>query len=75
MKRRLLLLALGAAVLGGCAQSGVRSETSGSGGQIAPVEYRSAFAGYQPFREDAIAPWPDANEAVKESAAPHGGHR
>jgi hypothetical protein len=37
------------------------------------VEYRSAFAEYQPFADEKIVPWRDANEAVKNGGG-HAGH-
>jgi len=32
--------------------------------QAAPGEYRSAFEGYQPFNENKMVPWKEANDTV-----------
>ncbi|TAK88073.1 MAG: hypothetical protein EPO20_01160 [Betaproteobacteria bacterium] len=31
---------------------------------VPPLEYRSAFADYRPYKEPEVAPWRDANEEV-----------
>lgn len=38
-----------------------------------PVQYRSAFENYQPFKEQEIANWRAANDEVREAAG-HKGH-
>ena len=75
MKRRLLSLVFAAAAISSCAQSSPRPDMPAPAAQIAPLEYRSAFAGYQSFRDEPIAPWRGANETVKEAADDHRGHR
>ena len=69
MIKRLLLLAPAILAAAGCG-SGPRAADPGMPASKAPpLEYRSAFAGFRPFADEPIAPWRDANEAVKE------GHR
>lgn len=76
---KLLLLLVPAIFAGaGCGSRPTASDSTMPSGRTAPLEYRSAFAGYRPFRDEPIAPWRDANEAVKEAVEPahrHGGHR
>jgi hypothetical protein len=51
----------------------------------APLAYRSAFEGYQPFTDEKVAPWKDSNSTVqkiggwrayaKEAAEPESGEK
>jgi len=33
--------------------------------QVAPGEYRSALEGYQPYTENKMVPWQEANDTVR----------
>lgn len=76
MIKRLLLLAPGILAGAGCASSPMAPGSTMQSSNPAPLEYRSAFAGYKAFADEPVAPWPDANETVKEAAGrEHQGHR
>ena len=74
MIKRLLLLLSALASGAGCAQNTARLDSMLAIGKAPPLEYRSAFEGYQAFTDDKLLPWRDANEAVKDGAE-HRGHR
>jgi hypothetical protein len=70
MKKRLLFLLAAAAADAGCAQAPAVPQADQPALKAPPLEYRSAFEGYQGFSDDKLLPWRDANDAVKD-----GGHR
>lgn len=85
---RLTFIALAALAAGAAAQEPPQHDPTDPRAKVPPVEYRSAFAGYQRLAEDKLAPWRESNEAVKapppeEKAKPgakpdadaHGAHR
>ena len=45
-------------------QTQVQTQASPVSGPVTALEYRSAFTGYQPFDEQKIMPWRDANDTV-----------
>jgi hypothetical protein len=50
------------------AQSAARPDPSDSQLRVPPVQYRSAFAEYQRYRDPEVRNWREANEEVKEGA-------
>ena len=56
------------------AQSDGRPKPTESGSKVPPVQYRSAFDGYQPFAEQELRNWRRANEEVR-AAGGHAGHK
>lgn len=55
------------------AHSAARPDPSDPRLRVPPVQYRSAFSEYQPYRDPEIANWREANEEVKEGGG-HAGH-
>jgi hypothetical protein len=55
------------------AQTGARPDPSHPQVRVPPVQYRSAFSEYQPYRDPEIANWRKANDGVKEGGG-HAGH-
>ncbi len=51
-------------------QLATRAAPTDPAAPVPPVRYESAFAGYAPFRDQAVAPWRELNE----EAARIGGH-
>lgn len=47
------------------AEEAARRDPADPRSPVPSTEYRSAFAGYQRFGEEKLAPWRDSNEAVK----------
>lgn len=58
------------------AQTDARREPVDPAARVPPVQYRSAFADYQAYREPQLAKWREANEEVKGAGrnADHAGH-
>ena len=71
---RFMFVALAAAAAGAAVgQSAAPPDPTNPAARVAPLEYRSAFAGYQRQSELPLAPWRAANESVAQSAG-QGGH-
>lgn len=73
MHRR-IIFALAALAAGAAAAQGARPDPSSPQGKAAPLEYRSAFEGYRPLKDETPASWREANEAVKSEGGGHAGH-
>ena len=71
MKNCLLFLLCALVAAGAAAQSAARPDPTAPKAPVPRVEYRSAFEGYRPLREDKLAPWRESNDAVKD-AGEHG---
>jgi len=73
---RFAFIALPAILLAGAAvaQSAGRSDARDSRANTPPVEYRSAFGGYRPFKDSELRDWRKANEQVGASGG-HAGQR
>lgn len=68
---RVLVFAL-AAVAAGAAQA-QQAAPGDAQAKVPPVEYRSAFADYRPFREPEMEKWREVNDQVK-GLGGHVGH-
>ena len=64
--KRLAVLMLAGIAGAAHAQSAARPDPSDPQARVPPVQYRSAFADYQPYRDPEVANWREANEGVKE---------
>lgn len=83
--QRILLVALAAAAASGAeAQNAAPRDATSPGAPVAPLEYRSTFAGYQRQAEQPLMPWRAASDGVKPPSKPpakapagerHRGHR
>ena len=71
--KTLLFLAASLFAAGAAAQSDGRRNPTDSQAPVPPVQYRSAFADYQPFREPDLADWRRVNEEMK-GLGGHQGH-
>lgn len=76
MRLLLLLFTLGSAALGVVAQSSPRPDPADPAAPVAVVKRESAFADYQPFQTQKVAPWKGINDAVSGTpmAGGHAGH-
>ena len=76
MRYALLILALGSAAHVAVAQSSSHPDPTDATAPAPPARHESAFADYQPFREQKIAPWRQVLEEVAgvSGAAGHAGH-
>lgn len=76
MRFALLMFALGSAAHVAVAQSSSHSDPTDATAPVPPFEQESAFADYQPFREQKIAPWKQVLDEVVgiPGAAGHAGH-
>lgn len=61
-----ILCALAIIVAGAAAaQNAPQADPRDPKAPVPPVEYRSAFEGYQPYKEPELASWREANERVR----------
>ena len=76
MRYALLILALGSAAHVAVAQSSSHPDPTDATALVPPFEQESAFADYQPFREQKIAPWKQILDEVAggSGASGHEGH-
>jgi len=76
MRYALLILALGSAAHLAVARSSSHPDPTDATALVPPFEQASAFADYQPFREQKIAPWKQVLDEVGggPGAAGHAGH-
>ena len=76
MRYASLILALGSAAHLAVAQSSSHPDPTDATALVPPFEQESAFADYQPFREQKIAPWKQILDEVAggSGAAGHAGH-
>ena len=76
MRYALLILALGSAAHVAVAQSSSHPDPTDATALVPPFEQESAFADYQPFREQKVAPWKQVMDEVAgfPGAAGHAGH-
>ena len=77
MRYALLILALGSAAHVAVAQSSSHPDPTDATALVPPFEQESAFADYQPFREQKVAPWKQVLDEVVgvPRVAGHAGHR
>jgi hypothetical protein len=73
---RIILLGVPALFLAGCAggQADIQSGPLDAQAKVPAVEYRSAFEGFRPFREEELQDWRGANDEVG-AAGGHGGRK
>ncbi|MGQ0654946.1 MAG: hypothetical protein ACT4P4_22205 [Betaproteobacteria bacterium] len=71
--RILLLLAASVIAATAAAQPEGRRKATDPEAPVQPVQYRSAFADYKPFREPEAANWRDVNDEVR-GLGGHMGH-
>ena len=66
MKRCLSVAVFGALCAGAAAQQPPAAPVRAAdpAAQVPPASYRSAFEGYVPYREQALAPWRELNDDV-----------
>lgn len=76
MRYTLLILALGSAAHAAVAQSSSHPDPTDATAPVPPRRQASAFADYQPFREQKVAPWKQVMDEVAgvAGAAGHAGH-
>ena len=76
MRYALFVVALGSAAYVAVAHSSSHPDTTDAIAPVPPARHESAFADYQPFREQKIAPWRQVLEEVAgvSGAAGHAGH-
>ena len=76
MRYASLILALGSAAHVAVAQSSSYPDPTDAIAPVPPARHESAFADYQPFREQKIAPWKQILDEVAggSGAAGHAGH-
>lgn len=73
MKRVFFLALAGIAASAAVAQTRAPGDPSDSRAHIPAIQYRSAFEGYQPYRDPLVVKWRDANDDVKTFGG-HAGH-
>ena len=73
MKNIIFLALAGIAASAADAQTSAPRDPLDSRTHVPAVQYRSAFEGYQPYRDPAIAKWRDANDEVGDIGG-HAGH-
>jgi len=64
MTKHLAWVAAALALAAGPALAQCRPKPDDPKAAVPPIEHRSAFEGYQAFREEGVAPWRDVNDAV-----------
>ena len=69
-----IMFVLAATAAGTALAQAPRPDPSSPRGKAPPLEYRSAFDGYQAFKDEPQAPWRESNEAVKDEGGAHAGH-
>ena len=76
MRYALLILALGSAAHVAVAQSSSHPDPTAATASVPPFKQESAFADYQPFREQKVAPWKQVMDEVAgvPGAAGHAGY-
>ena len=73
--RQIFVVVLAMLIAGtAAAQSHGRTKPADAGSKVPPVQYRSAFDGYQPFAEQELRNWRRSNEEVG-AAGGHAGHK
>jgi len=70
MSRPLALTVLASAIITGGVNAQSRSTPDSAAAPVAPSAYESAFKGYQPYRDEPLAPWREVND----TAGQVGGH-
>lgn len=70
MSKLLALAILASAFLAGEVHAQSRPAPDDAAAPIAPNAYDSAFSGYQPFRDEPLAPWREVNDIARQV----GGH-
>jgi len=70
MSRPLALAILASAFITGGVHAQSRPTPDDAAAPVAPSEYESAFKGYQPYRDEPLAPWREVND----TAGQVGGH-
>lgn len=73
MNRSIFVLMTALAASAAAEEGTRRMDPTDPRAKVPPLEYRSAFAGYQSFADEKVAPWRDSNEALQENPG-HGGH-
>lgn len=73
MNRSIFVLMTALAASAAAEEGTRRMDPTDPRAKVPPLEYRSAFAGYQPFADEKIAPWRDSNDALEASGG-HAGH-
>ena len=73
MKRITFLALAGVAASAAVAQTKASRDPLDSGVPVPGIQYRSAFEGYQPYRDPPVVEWRDANDAVRAFGG-HAGH-
>ena len=73
---RIIHLGVPALLLAGCAggQADIQSGPLDEQAKVPAVEYRSAFEGFRPFREEELQDWRGANDEVG-AAGGQAGHK
>ena len=64
MTNHTLIVALAIAVLDHAAYAQGRAKPDDPAALAAPLEHISSFQGYQPFRDELLAPWREVNETA-----------
>jgi len=70
MSRPLALAILASALLTGGAHAQSRPKPDDPAASAAPLAYDSPFKGYQPYRDEPLAPWREVNDTARQV----GGH-
>ncbi len=70
MNRQLALALVASASIAGAAHAQSRPKPDDAATPVAPTAYDSAFKGYQPFRDEPLAPWREVNDTAQQV----GGH-
>ncbi len=70
MHRLLALAILASAFITGGVHAQSRSMPDDATAPVAPNAYESAFKGYQPYRDESLAPWREVNDTARQV----GGH-
>lgn len=64
MTKHLAWMAAAIALAAGPALAQSRPKPDDPKAAAAPIEHRSAFEGYRPFRDEAMVPWREVNDEV-----------
>jgi thioesterase domain-containing protein len=64
MTKLLTLAMVASALLAGGAHAQSRPKPDDPATRAAPIAYDSAFKGYQPFRDEPLAPWREVNDTA-----------
>jgi hypothetical protein len=70
MSRPLALAILASAFITGGVHAQSRPAPDDAAAPVAPKAYESAFKGYQPYRDEPLAPWREVNDTARQV----GGH-